>query len=174
MNCSAKNFLIFVSVILTLLQNVSKEDSKLILHTTETISKRDNRIGIGLALLAVIIWSGNFVVARAVFKQIPPVSLAFYRWLLASILITPFVLKKIKGEWPVIKRSWIYLFFAALTGIALFNTFVYIGAHYSTAINLTLIGTTSSPIIAVILAAIFLKEPIGWLKSTGMLLCILG
>jgi len=138
------------------------------------ISAKENRIGIGLALLAVMIWSGNFVVARAVFKEIPPVSLAFYRWLLASILITPFAFKKLRQEWPVIKSSWHYLFWASLTGIALFNTFVYIGAHYSTAINLTLIGTTSSPIIAVILAGIFLHEKIGWLKIAGMLLCIAG
>ena len=174
MNCCAKSSRIFASDILIRLLNASGVTSSLILHTTKTITKRDNRIGIGLALLAVIIWSGNFVVARAVFKEIPPVSLAFYRWLLASVLITPFVIHKLKPEWPLIKRSWPYLFFAALTGVALFNTFVYIGAHYSTAINLTLIGTTSSPIIAVILAAVFLKEKIGWMKIAGILLCIAG
>jgi drug/metabolite transporter (DMT)-like permease len=64
--------------------------------------------------------------------------------------------------------------FAALTGIALFNTFVYVGARYTTSINLALIGTTSSPIIAVILARIFLKERLGVLKVLGILLCITG
>jgi drug/metabolite transporter (DMT)-like permease len=56
----------------------------------------------------------------------------------------------------------------------LFNTFVYIGAHYTTAINLALIGTTSSPVFAIILARIFLNERIGWLKMTGLILCIAG
>jgi len=65
-------------------------------------------------------------------------------------------------------------FWAALTGVTLFNTFVYIGAHYTTAINLALIGTTSSPIIAIILARIFLKERLSSLKITGMLFCIAG
>ena len=130
--------------------------------------------GIGLALLAVIIWSGNFIAARGVIKQIPPISLAFFRWLTAAIIIAPFTIKSVMAEWKTVKRSAGHLFWAALTGIALFNTFVYIGAHYTTAINLSLIGTTSSPIIAIILAKIFLKEKIGKLKVAGMLLCLSG
>jgi drug/metabolite transporter (DMT)-like permease len=130
--------------------------------------------GISLAVLAAFIWAGNFIIARGVIKDIPPISLAFYRWLLASIIILPFAIKQFKAEWPSVKRSWHYLFWASLTGVALFNTFVYIGAHYTSAINLILIGTTTSPIIATILARIFLKEQIGWMKLTGLIFCITG
>jgi drug/metabolite transporter (DMT)-like permease len=137
-------------------------------------SERKSFIGISLAVLAVIIWSGNFIIARGVIKQIPPVSLAFYRWLSASIIIFPFAMKKTRAEWKYVKQSWHYLFWASLSGITLFNTFVYIGAHYTTAINLALIGTTTSPIIAIFLAKIFLNEKIGLLKMGGMILCIGG
>jgi drug/metabolite transporter (DMT)-like permease len=51
---------------------------------------------------------------------------------------------------------------------------VYVAGHYSSAINLALIGTTSSPIMAVILARIFLKEKITSLRVIGLLLCIFG
>jgi drug/metabolite transporter (DMT)-like permease len=47
--------------------------------------------------------------------------------------------------------------FTALTGVSIFNTFIYIAGHYTKAINLALIGTRA-PIIAIILAAIFLKK----------------
>lgn len=137
-------------------------------------SPRNIYIGIGLAVLAAFIWSGNFVVARAVKNEIPPISLSFYRWLVASVIIFPFAFKKFKKEWPVVKQSWHYLFWASLSGIALFNTFVYVGAHYTSAINLALIGTTSSPIMAIIFARIFLKEKIGFLKLTGLITCIIG
>ncbi|MDZ4794649.1 MAG: DMT family transporter [Bacteroidota bacterium] len=130
--------------------------------------------GIGLAVLATFIWSGNFIVARAVNKDISPISLNFYRWLTASLLLLPFIIRKFKAEWPVIRRSWHYLFWISLTGVALFNTFVYIGAHYTSAINLALIGTTSSPIMSVLFARIFLKEKIGWMKLAGMIVCIVG
>ncbi len=50
-------------------------------------TKRNTYTGIAFAVITVIIWSGNFIIARGLYKQIPPVSLAFYRWALASIII---------------------------------------------------------------------------------------
>jgi drug/metabolite transporter (DMT)-like permease len=127
-----------------------------------------------LALLAVFIWSGNFIVARGVYKEIGPVTLAFYRWLLASIILLPFGIRAFKKEWPAVRNAFAYFLLVSLTGVALFNTFVYIGAHDTTAINLALIGTTSSPVMAIILARIFLKEKIGWNKLAGLVICITG
>src|SRR4026207_1928858 len=95
-------------------------------------AKKNIYTGIGLAVLAAIIWSGNFIIARGVNQQIPPIGLAFYRWLLASVIILPFAIKKFKSEWSSVKSSWHYLFWVSLTGVALFNTFVYVGAHYTT------------------------------------------
>src|SRR5690242_9880071 len=137
-------------------------------------ASRSIYFGIFLASLATLIWSGNFIIARGVYKQINPVSLAFYRWVVATIVISPFAIKRFNTEWPSIKRSWHYLFWASLTGISLFNTFVYIAGHYTTAINLALIGTTSSPIMSIIMARIFLRERIGWMKLLGMFICITG
>ena len=140
-----------------------------------TNSARRNTItGISLAVLATLIWSGNFIVARGIYKQIPPVNLAFWRWICASLILLPFAWNHIKKDWPVIKKSWLYFLIIAITGISIFNTFVYIGGQYTTAINLALIGTTTSPIMSVILARIFLKENIGWQKIVGMLICIVG
>jgi drug/metabolite transporter (DMT)-like permease len=130
--------------------------------------------GISLALVAVIIWSGNFIVARNIFREIPPVSLNFYRWLVATVILFPFALKKLSADIKHIRGNILYLLFTALTGVSLFNSFVYVGAHYTSAINLALIGTTSAPVIAVLLARIFLREQVGLLKAMGMLLCIIG
>jgi drug/metabolite transporter (DMT)-like permease len=137
---------------------------------------KDNKtsIGIGLAILATLIWSGNFIVARGVIKTIPPISLAFYRWLIASVIILPFAWKHLKSEAHLIRRHLPYFLATAATGISMFNTFVYIGGHHSEAINLALIGTTSSPIMSVILARIFLKEKVSALRITGMLICVIG
>lgn len=130
--------------------------------------------GVSFAVLATIIWSGNFIVARGVYKDIPPISLSFFRWLTASIILLPFSARLFIAEWPVIKKNLHYFFWLSFMGVSLFNTFVYVGGHYTSAINLALIGTTSSPIMSNILARIFLKEKIGFLKITGMLICIIG
>ncbi len=139
-------------------------------------SKQSKNIyaGIGLAVLAAFIWSGNFIIAKGVNKEIPPISLNFYRWFIAALIIFPFAFKQFRAQWKVVKQSGHYLFWISLTGVSLFNTFVYIGAHYTSAINLALIGTTSSPIMSIVFARIFLKEKIGWMKLAGMILCTIG
>ena len=131
-------------------------------------------IGICLAVLATFIWSGNFIVARWVIKDIPPVTLAFYRWLTATIIILPFAWKYFVAERQIIKQRFLFFLLAAFTGVSMFNTFVYIAGHYSSAINMAILGTCSSPIMSVILAKIFLKERIPLLRIVGILVCISG
>jgi drug/metabolite transporter (DMT)-like permease len=138
------------------------------------LTKHSNYVGISLAVFATIIWSGNFIISRQVHETIPPVTLNFYRWLTATIILAPFAWKKILIEFPVVKKNAGYFFLTAVMGVSLFNTFVYIAGHHSTAINMALIGTTTSPVISVILARIFLHEKITFLKVLGMLVCIAG
>ena len=90
------------------------------------------------------------------------------------MLLFPFAIRKVRAEIRLIFAHLHYLFWVALTGISLFNTFLYVAAHTTSAIKLALVGTTSSPVFAIILAAIFLKERIGWLRILGLILCISG
>lgn len=131
-------------------------------------------LGIVLAVAATIVWSGNFIVARGIIHDIPPVALAFFRWLTAVIILLPVAWKHLLPAWAVVKQNKAYFFWTSLTGVSLFNTFVYIAGHTSTAINLALIGTTSSPIMSVILAHYFLKEHIQWRRIVGISFCISG
>lgn len=140
----------------------------------EQHSPKDISLGIILALVATIIWSGNFVISRSVIHLIGPISLAFFRWSFASLILLPFTWKVFKEDWQVIKSRPAYFFWTALTGISLFNTFVYIAGHSTSAINMALIGTTSSPIFASILALLFLKEKMGLMRIIGMVTCIIG
>jgi len=137
-------------------------------------AKKNAYKGIALALITVIIWAGNFIIARKVYQQIPPVSLAFYRWSLASVIIFFLGYKKFAEEKQFVLANRKYLFWVALLGITFFNTFIYIAGHTTSAINLALIGTTASPIFVTIISAIFLKEPITPFRFAGLLLCIAG
>ncbi|HUR65386.1 MAG TPA: DMT family transporter [Chitinophagaceae bacterium] len=140
----------------------------------DTSHQKKILIGIGLAVLATLIWAGNFIIARGVIKDIPPVTLAFFRWLSATIIILPFAWKYIPQAVQFVKQRPGYFLLSAVTGVSMFNTFVYIAGHYSTAINMAILGTCTSPIISVILAKIFLKERIPFLRVLGMIVCIAG
>lgn len=139
-----------------------------------THHQRQILIGISLAVLATLIWSGNFIIARGVINDIPPVTLAFYRWLSATIIIVPFAWKYFFAERKIVRQHILFFLLAAVTGVSMFNTFVYIAGHYSSAINMAILGTCSSPIMSVILARIFLKERIPALRVIGMVVCVCG
>ena len=48
-----------------------------------------------LPLIAVFIWSLNIAVTRYVADYISPASISFYRWFVAFIILTPFMLPTI-------------------------------------------------------------------------------
>lgn len=125
-------------------------------------------------MVATLIWSGNFIVARAIHQDVPPIMLAVLRWGTASIIMLPIGWQAFQQNWPTIKKEWPLIAFAAFTGISLFNTFIYVAGHFSSAINLALIGTTSSPVFSFILARILLKERITPLRMIGLLICMAG
>jgi drug/metabolite transporter (DMT)-like permease len=139
-----------------------------------TQTKNTFLTGVAFAVIACLIWSGNFIVAKAVATEIPPIALAFYRWLTATICIAPFAYTKFKVEWPIVKQHRNYLLITAFAGFTCYNCFLYMGAHYTSAINLALIGTTSSPVFATILAVMMFNEKIGWFRIVGMAVCLIG
>jgi drug/metabolite transporter (DMT)-like permease len=137
-------------------------------------SRQQIFIGISLAVLATLIWSGNFIMARGLIKDIPPVTLSFYRWLTATVIMLPFAWKYFVAEIRIVKQHLLFFLLAAVTGVSMFNTFVYVAGHYSSAINMAILGTCSSPIMSVVLARIFLKEKISVLRIIGMIVCVGG
>ena len=140
----------------------------------EKFSQNKILVGAALAILATLIWSGNFIIARGSKNDIPPITLAFYRWLSATIILLPFTWHTFIKEISILKKYFRYFLLTAVSGITLFNTFVYIAGHTTEAINMALLGTTTSPIMSVILARIFLKEPVPLTRVIGMLICIAG
>jgi drug/metabolite transporter (DMT)-like permease len=125
-------------------------------------------LGYMLVLTATAIWSGNFIVARGLSDTIPPVTLAFLRWATAVVVLLPFGLGALWRDLYIIRRHLGYLSLAAFLVVTLFNTLIYIAAHSSKAMNLSLIAV-SSPIFIVLFACLFLKERLTLRKVVGLL-----
>ena len=126
-----------------------------------------------LALGAMAFWSGNFIVATEFTEQIPPFTLAFWRWLIAIILLLPFTFQATRTLWPVLREHFFYLSITAILGITVFNTLLYLAGHTSNAINMSLIAITT-PIYIIILARIFLRERITANQAMGILITLFG
>lgn len=108
-------------------------------------------------LLAVLLWSGNALVARAFHEDIPPLSLSFWRWTLATSLLLPFVARSIWQHRQTLRAAGWRLPIVAALGIASYNTLLYSAAQSTEAINLTLLNTCL-PLFAFIGGGLLLGE----------------
>jgi len=126
-----------------------------------------------LLLIATILWGGNFVIGRAVANDLPPFTLAFLRWCVALIVLLPITYTALKRDWPQIKKHWIIVLVLGFTGVASFNTLVYIALHYTTSINASLMNMLT-PVIIYILSFIFLKEKLNRNQMIGTAISFIG
>ena len=58
-----------------------------------------------LLTLTVLFWAGNFVLARALNASFDPVTLAFYRWALALLILLPFWLPRALASRHLLQRA---------------------------------------------------------------------
>jgi drug/metabolite transporter (DMT)-like permease len=124
-------------------------------------------------LIATVIWSGNFIVARVLLDAVPPVTLAMLRWSIAVLALTPVGLPALwRDRQIVLKHVWL-LTGAGFLGVTMFNTLVYIAAYTSEALNMSLMAITS-PLFVVILARLFLGEPLTLQRVTGVITASVG
>lgn len=108
------------------------------------------------ALLATVVWSGNFVVARGLAGALSPVELSFWRWSIAFLTILPFAGRSLLRSLPLVRGTWGKVILMALLGITCFNTFIYQAGHTTDATNMSLLAT-ASPIVRPAIAHLFLR-----------------
>ena len=125
------------------------------------------------AIAATLFWSGNFTVARGVTENIPPIALAFWRWMTAVLILAPFALKPLIKNWSIIKSNIVYLTVTSVLGVSLFNTLIYIAGHSTTAMNMSLIVITF-PVFVIIFSKFIYKEIITLNKALGIVFVIAG
>lgn len=124
-------------------------------------------IGYLLALLATMVWSGNFVAARGLADALPPIEIAFWRWLIALAAILPFAWRDLLPSLHLLRGQWGRTLLMAFLGITCFNTFIYQAGHTTNATNMSLLSTTS-PLVMAALAAIFLRERLARFQLVGL------
>jgi drug/metabolite transporter (DMT)-like permease len=126
-----------------------------------------------LLMVPPLCWGGNAVLARGVVDLIPPISLAFWRWIVALAILYPITRHRVREDWETALRSWKWMLVLSFLGITSFNSLLYTAAHTTTAINVSMIQTIMPAIIIVISLALF-REKIRLIQLAGVILSIGG
>ena len=126
-----------------------------------------------LLVLTTLFWSGNFVLARAVRMDVPPVGLSFWRWALAAALLLPFVWRDMRRSWPLVRRNLLLVAALGFLGVACFNTLVYLGLQTSTASNGVLLQSIV-PVVIIVFARLLLRVRVSAAQALGILVSLAG
>ncbi|CDG20855.1 putative membrane protein [Xenorhabdus poinarii G6] len=107
-------------------------------------------------LIAVLIWSINAVVSKAAATVIEPAAIAFYRWFIAFLVLTPFVLLPVLRQRKRIAHYWWKLLILGSLGMVLNQSLAYYAAH---TVSATIIGIFTSliPLLTVIISLFALR-----------------
>lgn len=123
--------------------------------------------------LAPLFWAGNMVVGKLVLAEIDPVSLTFWRWLLAAGLLLGIAQLTERPDWRAVLRRWPLLLALAAIGMVGYVLLLYFGLSVTSPLNAALINA-ANPALITLLAVLVLREPFGWRKAVGIPLGVLG
>lgn len=126
-----------------------------------------------LLIMAVLFWAGNFILGRAFHTEIPPVALAFWRWVGAALLVTWPALPHLRRDRQVLLDAWPAVLLLSFLGIAAFNTLAYSGLQYTQAINAFLLQSMM-PVLIVLFSFLIFREKVTRLQSLGILVSLCG
>ena len=128
-----------------------------------------------LVLLAtLLLWSGNWIVARAVRDDISPGVATAGRLLIVLFILVPFVFDGLKNKLGNLQtQHWRILFALGFFGGGLHLGLQWLGLHYTTATS-GILYLSTSPLFILLLARPLLGESIGPRQWAGVAVSFIG
>jgi len=126
-----------------------------------------------LLFVTPLLWSANYIGARAAVGVIGPHQLALARWLIAFLVMLPFALPALRRSWPRWHREWRTSLLLGALGMWICGAFVYIGAETSPAVNIGLIYALA-PVLIALLSIRLLGERLRAVQAAGAAVALCG
>jgi drug/metabolite transporter (DMT)-like permease len=121
---------------------------------------------------AVSLWGPSFVATKVALQEVPPFTIAFLRFFVASCLLYP--LWRISNQHTVLNRNdRRLLFLGGLVGV----TFYFVLANFG--LNLTTAGDAAIlmaaiPVICLLAETVWFRKAIPWRRALGIIVSIIG
>lgn len=126
-----------------------------------------------LLSLCALFWAGNWVIGRAMRNEIPPITMGFWRWVLALLILLPFTAPELWRHRQIVRAKWRELMLLGAIGAVAFNAIIYIGLQYTAATNGVLFNSVS-PVLIILMSSLFMREHLSWRQLVGVALSLAG
>jgi len=136
-------------------------------------NSKNNYLPFILLFIQPIFMASNLVIARGAADFVPPISLAFWRWLVCFLILLPFTFKYLFQNYKSYKNELGKISVLGLLACGVCGAFPFIAGKTTTIINMGIIYS-SSPIFIIIVSTIFFKEKTNLTRVFGVIICICG
>jgi drug/metabolite transporter (DMT)-like permease len=137
-------------------------------------SSRRLRAGLPMVamLAAVSLWGPSFVATKIALREIPPFTIAFLRFFIASCFLYP--LWWFSSEHTMLSAdSRRHLLLGGLIGVASYFILENLGVQLTTAGDAALL-MAAIPVICLLVEAVWFRQAIPWRRGLGIVMSILG
>ena len=126
-----------------------------------------------LLVLATLGFGGNAVASRMAVGQISPMMLTSTRWglVLAILLIT--CSRQVANGWPRVRSQWRAVLLMGACGYTAFNALNYVAAHYTSAVNLSIIQG-AIPLMVLLGGLVLRHAPVRPAQIAGVAVAMAG
>jgi drug/metabolite transporter (DMT)-like permease len=126
-----------------------------------------------LLLVAVASWGAAWAAARAVYQDVTPFSLVFWRWFSAAVILFPIAARHLRRDLAAALAGWKWMVFFGISGMAAFPMLGYQGLRYTTAINASLLNA-SLPLFMIPAAWLIRRDTVRRRQLSGLALSLAG
>ena len=131
------------------------------------------RLAYLVMIAAPLFFSTNLVFGRSVVGEVSPFMLAFLRWGLVAVALAPFMVAERGAIRQVLRDHTGLILMLGFLGMWICGGLIYFGLEWTTATNGILIYTTS-PVMILLLEAVFSGRRIGVREGIGAAVAFLG
>jgi len=125
------------------------------------------------ALLVTFLWSSSYILVKIGLTQLPPLTLAALRYIVASAILISFALAKGRADILEDRKTLLKLASLGLTGYTIAQGLQVLGLFYLPAVSVTFI-LNFNPVMVLVLSVLFLGEYPTRLQLAGMALVLVG
>lgn len=119
------------------------------------------------------LWGLQFIVARYTAQSVPPFAASFLRFAVATGLLLGIHLLRDRHPFRFSRRQWAWLAFLGLTGVFLYNFFLFSGVRVVPAGRSSVMVAMNPVIVAIVSAAAF-RERLTALRVLGAVIALCG
>lgn len=128
---------------------------------------------LALLVLATLFWAGNYVVGERVVSTVDPLSLTWWRWVLAVVPLLVLAQVVERPDWAAVARRWRVLLLMGVIGVAGYPLLLYAALVHTTAASASIINAIN-PVVIVVAAVLLGQATATWRTWAGLALGLLG